>query len=98
MDKQKNDFDIITEAYETYKGNTDGANANYIPYLANVPKNLFGITICMANGEMVSIGDTKYKFGIESVSKVHTAILYLRQHGADNLFKEYWSRCNRFTI
>ena len=33
------------EAYEMFKTNTDGKNADYIPYLANIDKNLFGISI-----------------------------------------------------
>lgn len=79
--------ETIHQAYETFKNNKEGKNADYIPYLANIPNNLFGISVCLTNGEVFSIGDTNYKFGIESVSKVHTAILYLRQHGADALLK-----------
>lgn len=73
------------EAYNLYKGNTDGKNADYIPYLANIDKNLFGISICLLNGKTIQLGDSGYRFGIESVSKVHTAILVLRQYGAQKL-------------
>lgn len=55
--------------------------AHYIPYLANVDSNLFGISVCLPNGRVISVGDTDYRLGIESVSKVHTAILVLRQLG-----------------
>ena len=37
------------------------------------------------NGQTINIGDTDYRFGIESVSKVHTAILILRQYGAQKV-------------
>lgn len=73
------------EAYNLYRTNTEGKNADYIPYLANIPNNLFGISICLLNGDMIKLGDTEYQFGIESVSKVHTAILVLRQYGAQKL-------------
>ena len=73
------------EAYEKFKSNTDGKNADYIPYLANVDKNLFGISICLLDGKTITLGDFDYRFGIESVSKVHTAILALRQYGAQKL-------------
>ncbi|MEG1574958.1 MAG: glutaminase, partial [Bacteroidales bacterium] len=63
----------VNEAYNLYKDNNDGKNADYIPYLANVDSNLFGISLCLLDGEVISVGDTDYKFGIESVSKVHTA-------------------------
>lgn len=77
--------EIVQEAYSHVKGNTDGKNADYIPYLANIDKNLFGISVCLLNGETIHVGDTDYRFGIESVSKVHTAILALRQYGADKV-------------
>ena len=70
------------EAYEQVKGNTKGKNADYIPYLANIDKSLFGISICLMDGQIIQFGDSEYKFGIESVSKVHTAVLILRQYGA----------------
>lgn len=34
------------------------------------------------------MGDTDYRFGIESVSKVHTAILALEQHGAQAILDD----------
>ena len=67
------------------KTNTGGKNADYIPYLANVNKDLFGISVCLLNGQTIHVGDTDYRFGIESVSKVHTAILALRQYGAKEI-------------
>lgn len=69
------------EAYEETKAVTGGKNANYIPYLANVDSNLFGFSVTLLNGETISFGDTSFKFGIESVSKVPTAILVMRQQG-----------------
>ena len=79
--------EIAQEAYETFKTNTDGKNADYIPYLANIDKNLFGISICLLDGKTITLGDYDYRFGIESVSKVHTAILALRQYGAQKLLE-----------
>ncbi len=73
--------EVVQEAYDQVKTNTGGKNADYIPYLANVNKDLFGISVCLLNGQTIHVGDTDYRFGIESVSKVHTAILALRQYG-----------------
>lgn len=75
------------EAFKQFKDNTDGKNADYIPYLANIDKNLFGISICLLDGRIITLGDSSYRFGIESVSKVHTAILALRQYGAQKLLE-----------
>ena len=91
------------EAYEQFKDNTGGKNADYIPYLANIDKNLFGISICLLDGRTITLGDSSYCFGIESVSKVHTAILALRQYGAEKvppvfLSTPSWRSCWKMTI
>mgnify|MGYP002543393427 CR=1 FL=1 len=78
---------VAQEAYNLYKDNTDGKNADYIPYLANIDPKLFGISICLMNGEIIQLGDSQYRFGIESVSKVLTAILVLRQYGAPKVLE-----------
>ena len=78
---------IVKQAHEKVKNLKGGKNADYIPYLANVNKDLFGISVCLLNGQTIHVGDTDYRFGIESVSKVHTAILALRQYGAEKVLK-----------
>lgn len=78
----------VTEAYNESKGITGGKNANYIPFLANVNPDLFGISVTLMDGTTINIGDTDYRFGIESVSKVLTAILVLKQYGAEAVLKQ----------
>lgn len=68
------------EAYDEVKGLTGGKNADYIPYLANIDSGLFGLSVTLLDGTCINLGDTEYKFGIESVSKVPTAILAMIQH------------------
>ena len=77
----------IHEAYISFKENKEGKNADYIPYLANVDSELFGISVCLPDGEVLSVGDCNYRFGIESISKVATAILVLRDYGAETILK-----------
>ena len=81
------------EAYEQFKDNTGGKNADYIPYLANIDKNLFGISICLLDGKIITLGDSSYRFGIESVSKVHTAILALRHLCLCTSFGQFRQLC-----
>lgn len=78
----------VNEAYTQYAKTTEGQNASYIPYLKNIPPSLFGISVCMADGERIEVGDTGYRFGIESVSKVPTAILAMKQHGTQTVMKK----------
>lgn len=75
-------------AYDHCKVETGGKNADYIPYLKNVPSSLFGIAACLADGEVVTVGDTEYKFGIESVSKVPTAILAMNQYSGHEVLEK----------
>lgn len=78
----------VKEAYLQFKGNWEGKNADYIPYLAGINSELFGISVVLLDGETISVGDTDYRFGIESVSKVHTAILVLKQYGASAVLQK----------
>lgn len=78
----------VNEAYEECKSISGGHNADYIPFLANIDPQLFGISVTLLDGTTVNVGDTGYKFGIESVSKVLTAILVLKQYGAETLLEK----------
>ncbi len=40
--------------------------ASYIPQLARVPKEKWGISICSVDGQRFSIGDVNDKFTIQS--------------------------------
>lgn len=60
---------IVTEAYERYRTNGDGAVADYIPILASASPELFGISIVGARGRSFEIGDADTAFSIQSVSK-----------------------------
>lgn len=71
------------EAFEECKNITGGENANYIPFLANVPSDLFGLSITLPDGKRIEFGDCNYVFGVESISKVFTAILVMKNQGSD---------------
>ena len=61
--------ELVTEAYELYRSNTDGAVADYIPALANASPELFAISVVGADGRSFDIGDATTAFSIQSVSK-----------------------------
>ena len=77
----------VAEAYEECKAIEGGENANYIPYLANVDSNLFGISVTLPDGSCFDVGDTDYVFGVESISKVFTALLILKQLGPERVLQ-----------
>lgn len=80
--------EALEQAYEKFRSDQSGKNADYIPYLASVPSTLFGIAATLPDGEMVCVGESDYKFGIESVSKVPTALLAMNQHSAEDVLNK----------
>jgi glutaminase len=73
---------VMQEAYLKFKDVKEGATADYIPELAKVPADLFGVAIVTTKGEVFTIGDVDYAFSIQSVSKPFTAALVMQQQGA----------------
>ncbi len=67
-----------------------GKVAKYIPELATVDLNQFGIAIAPINGPLVSAGDAGTLFSIQSISKVFSLTLALQQVGAT-----LWQRVGR---
>ncbi len=67
-----------------------GAQADYIPELAEVDINQFGIAVVPVEGDPVAAGDADVPFSIQSISKVFTLTLALDKAGAD-----LWSRVGR---
>src|SRR6201981_428577 len=62
---------VVKEAYEKFKNDTNGKNADYIPYLAKVDSKLFGIAIVTTDNQVLTMGDVTYSFSIQSISKVY---------------------------
>lgn len=78
--------DAINEAYKKFKSNTEGANADYIPELAKVDSNLYGIAVVTADGQTFTVGDVDKAFSIQSISKVFTLALAMEELGPDKVF------------
>lgn len=79
---------IVREAYEKFRGNTEGKNADYIPYLAQVDSKFFGIAIVTTDNQVLELGDVKYSFSIQSISKVYSLALAIEDLGADQVFQK----------
>ena len=67
-----------------------GDVANYIPELAQVDPNQFGMAVVTADGEVYTTGDAEKRFSIQSVSKVFTLALALGRLG-----HQLWNRVGR---
>ena len=60
---------IVNEIYTELLSINEGNVADYIPQLANVNSELFGISICTVSGEIINIGDTNEYFCLQSCCK-----------------------------
>jgi glutaminase len=74
--------EVVAAAHAKHKTNRRGKNASYIPALAAVDSQLFGICVATVDGQTFSAGDADYEFALESISKVFTAALAMEQVGA----------------
>jgi glutaminase len=82
---------VVREAYEKFRGDTSGKNADYIPYLAQVDSKMFGIAIVTTDNQVLTLGDVKYSFSIQSISKVFTLALAMEELGPDRVFAKVGS-------
>ena len=71
----------VNGAYARYKDLHEGKNADYIPALAKVDPNLFGIALVTADGRVYTAGDTTTQVSIQSISKVFTLARVLQDSG-----------------
>lgn len=81
----------VREAYDKFRSDTGGKNADYIPYLAQVDSKLFGIAVVSADNQVFEIGDVKYSFSIQSISKVYSLALAMEDLGPDQVFQKIGS-------
>src|SRR5690606_30230291 len=68
----------------------EGAVADYIPALADVPKDRFGMALVLLDGAVHEVGDARERISIQSISKVYTLTLALKAVG-----DELWERVDR---
>ncbi|PWK47349.1 glutaminase B [Pleionea mediterranea] len=68
----------------------NGHVADYIPALAKVDPNQFGIAVCDLQGNVYQAGDTTTAFSIQSISKLFTLIQALQIYD-----EELWQRIGR---
>jgi glutaminase len=73
--------EAVTAAHARHRKNRRGKNASYIPALATVDPQLFGVCVATVDGQTFSAGDANCQFALESISKVFTAALAIEQVG-----------------
>jgi glutaminase len=82
---------VVREAYEKFRSDTSGKNADYIPFLAQVDSKMFGVAVVSTDNQVFSIGEVNYAFSIQSISKVYTLALAMEELGVDRVFERIGS-------
>ena len=77
--------DVLTRLHSQVVTQTEGDVAQYIPELARVDPNLFGIAISTLDGVVYAAGDADLPFTIQSVSKPFAMALAIEDRGLEAL-------------
>jgi len=77
----------VDAAYAKYKTLQEGKNADYIPALAKVDPNLFGVALVTVDGKVFTAGDVRTEVSIQSISKVFTMAQVIQEQGLDAIEK-----------
>src|SRR5262249_50608813 len=75
--------DAVNAAYAKFKDTHEGKNADYIPALAQVDPNIYGVALITTDGKTYSTGDLTSQVSIQSISKVFTMALVMQEQGPD---------------
>ena len=77
----------VNAAFNKYKTLKEGKNADYIPALAKVDPNLFGIVLVTTAGKVYTAGDLTTEVSIQSISKVFTMAQVIQEQGVESIEK-----------
>jgi glutaminase len=77
----------VDAAYAKYRGLQDGKVADYIPALAKVDPNVYGIALVTVDGKVYTAGDLATEVSIQSISKVFTMAKVIEEQGPDAISK-----------
>lgn len=74
---------LVEAAYEQFRANDEGRNADHYPALAEVPRDLFGVCVAGTSGAIAGAGDIDYPFTIMRVAKPFVFALVCQAVGAE---------------
>jgi glutaminase len=77
----------IKSIYEVTKNNRQGEVVSYIPELASIDGEKFGVSVCTVDGQRFSIGDANTLFSLQSCSKPITYCLVRELFGEEKVHR-----------
>ena len=76
---------VLQDLHDRYLPLREGQVASYIPELAKMNPDYFGICVATVDGRVFEVGDSDQLFTIQSISKVFVQGLALEDHGREYL-------------
>lgn len=77
--------ELVREAHARYADEVSGQVADYIPVLAAVDPELFGLAVIEVGGGIHDAGDALHPFSIQSISKMFVYALAIQEHGHEKV-------------
>ncbi len=95
QDQEKSQHEHLTSVLQVIQTEArtllgSGKVAGYIPALAQVPPNRFGMAVALLDGTTLSIGDAQTPFSLQSITKLFAFVTALKTVGDD-----LWQRVGR---
>lgn len=88
MKRQDIEDRLLTCIKKAKRFKNDGEVASYIPELANVDKDSFALSIVTTSGDIYNFGQSDKIFSIQSISKVFTLIMALKDNPIEEVFSK----------
>lgn len=76
---------LVHEAHRRYADDRSGTVADYIPVLAEVDPELFGLAVIEVDGGLHDAGNALHPFSIQSISKMFVYALAIQEHGHERV-------------
>ncbi|QLE79581.1 glutaminase A [Francisella sp. Scap27] len=75
----------IREIFKEVSKNAEGQVATYIPQLARVNPDLFAVAFCSVDGQMITLGDYKQPYCVQSTSKAISYCIATELNGEEKV-------------
>ena len=79
---------LLQDVHARYRHDSTGEVASYIPELAKVNPDYFGICLAAVDGTLLEVGDCDVPFTIQSTSKAFAFAMALSSHGHESVYEK----------
>lgn len=80
--------DYVKQVHDECASETSGSPADYIPELASVDRQLWGLALSTVDGNVYAAGDADIEFTIQSISKPFVYALAIADRGIDSVLEK----------